>query len=94
MTEPQQPPQIPEAQVVGGGYWENGVFHSPEGWPEGAGWIVRDADGTIVNSGPASDFALVASTDLGNSGPMPPASDLSAALKGLPEPAKAKDSGE
>ena len=94
MSEDKQPPQIPGAEVIGGGHWENGVFHAPEGWPEGAGWIVRDTDGTIIKHGPASDFALVATTDLGNGGPMPPASDLSAALKGLPEPARPEESGE
>lgn len=94
MSEETKPPEIPKAEIVDGGHWEDGKFISPEGWPEGAGWIVRDIDGTIVNSGPASDFALVASTDLGNGGPMPPAADLSAALKGLPEPAKPKESEE
>lgn len=46
--------------------------------------MVKDPDGTIVNSGPASDFMLVATTDLGDEGPLPPAEDLGVALKGLP----------
>jgi hypothetical protein len=84
MTEPAAEPK---AEVVPTGYWrEDGTFQEPEGWPEGAGWVVKDADGTIVNSGPASDFVLVATTDLGDEGPLPPAEHLGIALKGLPTP--------
>lgn len=80
--------QIPEpaAEIVPEGHWRaDGTFQAPEGWPEGAGWIVRDPDGTIANWGPATDFALVATTDAGNAGPLPPAEDLSIALKGIPQ---------
>lgn len=74
------------AEVVDGGHWENGVWHSPEGWPEGAGWIVRNADGSIAQWGPASDLALVAMTDVGHGEPLPPAENLSAELKGILTP--------
>ena len=95
MSEEKQPPQIPDVEVIDGGRWENGKFIAPEGWPEGAGWVVLDGPGgKPVKWGPASDFALVATTDLGNGGPMPPASDLSAALKGLPQPAEPEEPGE
>ncbi len=82
-----EPPQIPAAEVVPRGHWEDGKFIAPEGWPEGAGWVVKDVDGTIIKWGPASDFHLVAMTDAGNE-PMPPAEHLSAALKGIPGPAQ------
>ena len=81
----EQPPE-PVAEIIPQGHWrEDGTFQAPEGWPEGAGWIVRDPDGTIAKWGPATDFRLVATTDMGDQGPLPPAENLSVALKGIPQ---------
>ena len=41
------------AEAVDGGRWEDGKFIAPDGWPEGAGWVVRNADGSIDQWGPA-----------------------------------------
>jgi hypothetical protein len=71
---------------VGGGYWrEDGTFQAPDGWPEGAGWVVRNADGSIDSWGPASDLKLVAGIGFGS--PADPG-DYHVALKGVPQPAK------
>ena len=73
------------SEVVDGGHWrEDGTFEAPPGWPEGAGWVVRDPDGSIVDSGPASDLHLAVTTDTGDEGPMPPASQLSVAWHTAP----------
>ena len=81
MTDKDQPIS---AEVVDGGTWVDGKFVAPEGWPEGAGWVVKNADGTIDQWGPASDLALVVTTSIGD--PLPPASQLSASFIGKPGP--------
>lgn len=76
----------PQAELVAGGSgWADGKFHSPPGWPEGAGWRVVDpATGETVQWGPAEDFLLVATTV---SNPEDkPSGDLDIALKGMPVP--------
>lgn len=74
-------------EAVPGGYWrDDGTFQAPEGWPEGAGWVVRNADGSIAQWGPATDLLLVAHTDSGHGLPLPPAENLGAALKGILTP--------
>lgn len=72
------------AEMVDGGHWEDGKFIAPQGWPEGAGWVVRNADGSIAQWGPATDLLLTASTVLGDGEPLPPSEDLGIELKGLP----------
>jgi hypothetical protein len=75
-----------QAEIVPEGHWrEDGTFEAPEGWPEGAGWVVKNADGSIDQWGPASDLMLVAQTDVGQD-PLPPASQLGIELKGIPQP--------
>lgn len=74
-----------QPNLVEGGYWrEDGTYQSPDGWPDGAGWRVLNADGSIDRSGPASDFQLLATTDTGDDGPMPPARDMGIAYHGAP----------
>ena len=83
MTQPSEPAK---AEAVDGGHWrEDGTFQAPEGWPEGAGWVVRNADGSIAQWGPASDLQLLVSTSAGN-GPLPPAADLDVAFVGKLQP--------
>lgn len=78
-----------QAQAVEGGHWrEDGTFQAPEGWPEGAGWVVKNPDGTIDQWGPASDLRLVAR--VGDGTPADPG-DYSIALKGLPEQAEGQE---
>lgn len=79
MSEPHQP-----VQTVPQGHWrEDGTFQAPDGWPEGAGWVVKNADGSIAQWGPASDLKLVAS--IGDGSPSEPG-EYGIALKGVPEP--------
>lgn len=73
-------------EAVEGGHWEGDKWIAPDGWPEGAGWVVRNADGSIAQWGPASDLRLVAQTDTGHGEPLPPAENLGAALKGILTP--------
>jgi hypothetical protein len=76
----------PRMEVIPTGEWlPDGTFRSPPGWPEGAGWIVKNADGSIASWGPPSDFSLVVSTDIGNR-ELPPAEQLGAELKIIPRP--------
>jgi hypothetical protein len=82
---------MPQAEIVPQGHWRpDGTFQSPEGWPDGAGWVVKNADGSIDQWGPASDFQLVAFTDAGQG--LPPPEDLSIQLKGVPEPSTGEES--
>lgn len=71
------------AEAVDGGRWEDGKFIAPDGWPEGAGWVVRNADGSIDQWGPASDLQLQASTLAGNP-PLPAVADMGVAFVGQP----------
>lgn len=74
------------AEIIPMGRWrEDGTFEAPEGWPEGAGWVVKNPDGSIDQWGPASDLMLVAQTDTGHGEPLPLASDLGIAMKGIPQ---------
>lgn len=85
-------PQL--TQIVEGGYWDgDGKFHSPEGWPEGAGWCILNADGSVADWGPATDLHMVLYTDAGNT-KLPPAADLGVAWVGTPadEPTEGLDS--
>lgn len=73
----------PQAELIKGGYWDgDGNFHSPEGWDEGVGWRVLNADGTVAQQGPATDLHMVLSTNAGQ-GPLPDA-DLGVAFVGTP----------
>jgi hypothetical protein len=78
--------EVGKVQPVDQGHWEDGKFVSPEGWPEGAGWVVKNPDGSIAQWGPASDLALVVTTLIGDPEPLPPASQLSASFTGSPVP--------
>lgn len=74
--------------VAGGGWRDDGTFQAPDGWPEGAGWVVRNADGTIDKWGPASDLKLVAGIGYGT--PADPG-EYRMVPKGVPQPAGEQD---
>jgi hypothetical protein len=81
MSTDEQPEQ--PVQAIGGGYWrEDGTFQAPPGWPEGAGWVVKNPDGTIARWGPATDLKLIAS--VGDGSPADPG-EYSMSPKGLPQ---------
>ena len=77
--------------VDGGYYREDGTFCAPEGWPEGAGWVVRNADGSIDQWGPASSLKLVAFA--GDGTPAEPG-DYRMVAKGVPAPEKPAETSE